>query len=167
MHTSIMCINILQNDKAVALKLQEELTGQTMFPLCSQYEKNYQVQLPVILRIFEENQNPVDMHISIMCIKIIQNIKAVAPKLQEEIARQTMYLYPDGRTDGWMNRGKLICPPTLRHGSITFFLHIEYFYKLYKIYIYNIFMSCQNLYNDHWRSRFLVLLYTTYHGLVS
>ena len=28
-------------------------------------------------------------------------------------------------------------------------------------------MSCQNLYNDHWRSRFLVLLYTTYHGLVS
>ena len=46
-------------------------------------------------------------------------------------------------------------------------LYIEYFYKLYKIYIYNIFMSCQNLYNDHWRSRFLVLLYTTYHDLVS
>jgi hypothetical protein len=61
--------------------------------------KNYQVQLPVILRIFEENQNPVDMHISIMCIKIIQNIKAVAPKLLE-IAGQTRYLYPDGRTDG-------------------------------------------------------------------
>ena len=98
MHTSFMCINILQNDKAVALKLQEELAGQTMFPLCSQYEKNYQVQLPVIFRIFEENQNPVDMHISIMCINIIQNIKAVAPKLQEEIAGQSMYLYPDRRT---------------------------------------------------------------------
>jgi hypothetical protein len=50
------------------------------------------------LRIFEENQNPEDMHTSIMCINIIKNIKAVAPKLQEEIARQIMYLYPDGRT---------------------------------------------------------------------
>ena len=29
-----------------------------------------QVQLPVILRIFEENQNPVEMHTSIMCINI-------------------------------------------------------------------------------------------------
>jgi hypothetical protein len=28
-----------------------------------------------------DNQNPVDMHTSIMCIKILQNIKAVAPKL--------------------------------------------------------------------------------------
>jgi hypothetical protein len=28
--------------------------------------------------IFDENQNPVDMH---MCINIIQNIKAVASKL--------------------------------------------------------------------------------------
>jgi len=28
-------------------------------------------------------------------------------------------------------------------------------------------MSCQNLHNDHWRSRFLVLLYNTYNGLVS
>jgi hypothetical protein len=32
-------------------------------------------------QIFEENQNPVDMHTSIMCINIILNIKAVAPKL--------------------------------------------------------------------------------------
>jgi hypothetical protein len=39
------------------------------------------VQLPLILRTFEENQNPVDMHTSIMCINILQNIKAVAPKL--------------------------------------------------------------------------------------
>jgi hypothetical protein len=38
------------------------------------------------LRIFEENQNPVDMHTSIMCINILQNIKAVAPKMEEEIA---------------------------------------------------------------------------------
>jgi hypothetical protein len=38
-------------------------------------------QLPVIFRIFEENQNPVDMHTSIMCINSLQNIKAVAPKL--------------------------------------------------------------------------------------
>jgi hypothetical protein len=37
--------------------------------------------LPVILRIFDENQNPVDMHTSNMCINILQNIKAVAPKL--------------------------------------------------------------------------------------
>ena len=28
-----------------------------------------------------DHQNPVDMHTSIMCISIIQNIKAVAPKL--------------------------------------------------------------------------------------
>jgi len=28
------------------------------------------------LRKFEENQNPVDMHTSIMCIDILQNIKA-------------------------------------------------------------------------------------------
>jgi hypothetical protein len=39
------------------------------------------LQLPVILRIFEENQNPVDMHTSILCINILHNIKAVAPKL--------------------------------------------------------------------------------------
>jgi hypothetical protein len=43
------------------------------------------------LRIFDENQNPVDMHTSIMCINILQNIKAVALKLQKEIAGQTMY----------------------------------------------------------------------------
>jgi hypothetical protein len=39
------------------------------------------VQLPVILRIFDENQHPVDMHTSIMCINILQNIKSVALKL--------------------------------------------------------------------------------------
>jgi hypothetical protein len=38
-------------------------------------------ELAVILRIFDENQNPVDMQTSIMCINILQNIKAVAPKL--------------------------------------------------------------------------------------
>jgi hypothetical protein len=43
-------------------------------------KKMTRVQLPVILRIFEENQNLVDMHTSIMCINILQNIKAVAPK---------------------------------------------------------------------------------------
>ena len=32
-------------------------------------------------QIFDENQTPVDMHTSIMCINIKQNIKAVAPKL--------------------------------------------------------------------------------------
>jgi hypothetical protein len=37
-----------------------------------------EVQLLVILRIFDENQNPVDMHTSIMCINIMHNIKAVA-----------------------------------------------------------------------------------------
>jgi hypothetical protein len=45
-----------------------------------------------------DHQNPVDMHTSIMCINIIQNIKAVAPKLKEEIAGQSKYLYPDGQT---------------------------------------------------------------------
>jgi hypothetical protein len=45
-----------------------------------------------------DHQNPVDMHTSIMCINTIQNIKAVAPKLLEEIAGQTIYLYPEGRT---------------------------------------------------------------------
>ena len=39
------------------------------------------------------------MHTSIMCINIQQNIKAVAPKLEKGIAGQTMYLYPDRRTD--------------------------------------------------------------------
>ena len=39
------------------------------------------VQLPVILRILKENQIPVDMHTAIMCISILQNIKAIAPKL--------------------------------------------------------------------------------------
>jgi hypothetical protein len=39
------------------------------------------VRLPVILRIFDENQNPVDMHTSIMRKNILQNIKAVALKL--------------------------------------------------------------------------------------
>jgi hypothetical protein len=28
-----------------------------------------------------DHQNPMDMHTSIMCINILQNIKAVAPKL--------------------------------------------------------------------------------------
>ena len=32
-------------------------------------------------QIFDVNQNPVDMHTCIMFINIIQNIKAVAPKL--------------------------------------------------------------------------------------
>ena len=41
----------------------------------------WDITVPVILRIFEENQNPVDMHTSIMCINILQKIKAVAPKL--------------------------------------------------------------------------------------
>jgi hypothetical protein len=44
-------------------------------------EQNDKVQLPVILRIFDENQNPVDIHTSIMRINILQNIKAVALKL--------------------------------------------------------------------------------------
>ena len=43
----------------------------------------------------------------IMCINILKNIKAVAPKQQEEITGQTMYLYWDGRTDG-RTGGKLI-----------------------------------------------------------
>jgi hypothetical protein len=47
------------------------------------------IKLPVILRIFDENQNTVDMNTSIMYISILQNIKAVAPKLYEEIAGQT------------------------------------------------------------------------------
>jgi hypothetical protein len=74
-HTSIMCINILQNIKAVASKTVGCVSRTNHVPFMQL------VQLPVILRIFEENQNPVDMHTSIMCINILQNIKAVAPKL--------------------------------------------------------------------------------------
>jgi hypothetical protein len=51
----------------------------------------YPDELPVILRIFDKNQNPVDMHISIMLINILQNIQAVALKLSEELAGQTMF----------------------------------------------------------------------------
>jgi hypothetical protein len=40
-------------------------------------------------QIFDENQNPVDMHTSIMCINILQNIKAVARKIEESQATVT------------------------------------------------------------------------------
>ena len=73
------------------------------------------VQLPVILRIFDENQNPSDMKISIMCINILQNIKTVAGD------RLTNHVYiserTNGRTDARTDRGKLICPPTLSRGN--------------------------------------------------
>jgi transcriptional regulator of aromatic amino acid metabolism len=69
-----MCINILQNIKAVG-----GVSRTNHVPFMQLVRKK--VQLPVILRIFEEKQNPVDMHTSIMCINILQNIKAVAPKL--------------------------------------------------------------------------------------
>jgi hypothetical protein len=56
------------------------MTGSwTSFPSYGQAEASF--VSPVILRIFDENQNPVDMHTSIMCINILQNIKAVALKL--------------------------------------------------------------------------------------
>ena len=76
-HTSITCINIMKNIKAVDPKLQEDKPCSYM----RTDEKN--VQLPIILRIFDENQSPVDMlpvdmHTYIMCIHILQNIKAVA-----------------------------------------------------------------------------------------
>ena len=38
--------------------------------------------MSIHLRIFDENQNSMDMHTSIMCINILQNIKAVALKLE-------------------------------------------------------------------------------------
>jgi hypothetical protein len=60
------------------------------------HTKMTQVQLPVILRIFYENQNPVDMHTSIMCINILQNIKAVAPKVCMS-------------TGFWWSGGDIIC----------------------------------------------------------
>jgi Na+/melibiose symporter-like transporter len=56
-----------------------ELAEQSLYAAST--KKMIKVQLLVILRIFEENQNLVDMYTSIMCINIIQNIKAVAPKL--------------------------------------------------------------------------------------
>jgi hypothetical protein len=55
-------------------------------------QKKWQSPTTCHYQIFDENQNPVDTHTSIMCINILQNIKAVAPKLSEEIAGQTMYL---------------------------------------------------------------------------
>ena len=49
---------------------------------CTNSLQNINVDMHTsIMWIFEENQNPVDMHTSIMCINILQNIKAVAPKL--------------------------------------------------------------------------------------
>ena len=68
--------------------------------------------ITVILRIFEENQNPVDMHTSIMCINILQNIKAVGG------VSRTNHVSISGQTNGRTNRGKLICPPTLHRGGI-------------------------------------------------
>jgi hypothetical protein len=59
MHTSIMRIKILQNIKAVALTLYEELAGQSLYAAST--KKMTKVQLLVILRIFEENQNLVDI----------------------------------------------------------------------------------------------------------
>jgi hypothetical protein len=44
-------------------------------------QNDFKSKLPVILRIFDENQNPVDIHTSIVCINIMHNIKAVALKL--------------------------------------------------------------------------------------
>jgi hypothetical protein len=38
-----------------------------------------------------DQQNPVDMHISNLCINILHNIKAVALKLYEKLAVQTMF----------------------------------------------------------------------------
>ena len=84
MHTSIMCINILQNIKAVAPKLYEEIAGKTMYlypDSLSRGHKKILSHTTCHYQIFDENQNPVDMHTSIMCINIIQSIKAVAPKL--------------------------------------------------------------------------------------
>jgi hypothetical protein len=40
------------------------------------------------LRIFEENQNPLDMHTAIMCINIIQNIKAVGDSRTNHVSAQ-------------------------------------------------------------------------------
>jgi hypothetical protein len=37
--------------------------------------------IPCHYQIFDENQNPVDIHTSIMCINTLQNDKAVALKL--------------------------------------------------------------------------------------
>jgi hypothetical protein len=54
-------------------KLVKKLMSNPAFTVTVPYNINYQ--------IFDENQNPVDMHTSIMCINILQNIKAVAPKL--------------------------------------------------------------------------------------
>jgi hypothetical protein len=79
-----MCINIIQNIKAVAPKYIDpwvlEFVPEKTCIYIRTNEQN-KVQLPVILRIFDENQNPVDMHTTIMCINILQNIKAVALKL--------------------------------------------------------------------------------------
>ena len=44
-----------------------------------------------------DHQNPVDMHTSIMCINILQNIKAVAPKLGGD--SRTNHVSISGRTN--------------------------------------------------------------------
>jgi hypothetical protein len=74
---------VLSVDQGVANLSNNEIllaNSDNQNPVIIQIPQNG-VQLLVILRIFEENQNPEDMHTSIMCINILQNIKAVAPKL--------------------------------------------------------------------------------------
>ena len=58
----------------IFLKMKCVCKTQMMLPVFSSQGHNKMMPLP-------DHQNPVDMHTSIMCINILQNIKAVAPKL--------------------------------------------------------------------------------------
>ena len=71
-------------------------------------------------------KNPVDMDTSIMCINILQNIKAVAPKLYDRTDKPGIYI----RTDEWTDRGKLICPRTLCRGGIKSNCHHKVLFSL-------------------------------------
>jgi hypothetical protein len=80
-HHSVFGHIPVQKEKYYIIRIKKWLFGNRLLHLPCIYiqtdEQNDQVQLPVILRIFDEDQNPVDIHTSIMCINILQNIKAV------------------------------------------------------------------------------------------
>jgi hypothetical protein len=74
-----------------------------------------------------DHHNPVDMHTSIICINILQNI----------IAGQTMYLYPDGRTYGRTDRDKyslwLVVSSNPCFSSVKMYVMYRNFYKFFMV----------------------------------
>jgi hypothetical protein len=84
MHTSIMCIQFL-----IVTRICFEVVLVGGMVGLQQTKGKIWMTIILIIMIFShiammplpDHQNHVDMHTSIMCINILQNIKAVAPKL--------------------------------------------------------------------------------------